>query len=116
MKRLPVPSSAVAIDDVIHTVRGERIILDADLARIYGVATKVLNQAVRRNRERFPADFLIELTNAEASQLQRARKESDTILRSQIVTLRHGHHLKHLPFAFTEHGALMARQCLEQPR
>src|SRR4051812_30634187 len=54
--------SGPAIDDVIHTLRGERVILDADLARIYGVATKVFNQAVKRNREKFPPDFILQLT------------------------------------------------------
>src|SRR6478609_3748834 len=106
---------AVSIDGVIHTIRGERVILDADLARIYGVKTKVLNQAVRRNREKFPSDFLRELTNAEAVNIQRTRKPGDTILRSQIVTLKRGQHLKHLPFAFTEHGALMAANILNSP-
>ena len=112
----PKHLTAVSIDGVIHTVRGERVILDADLAKIYGVETRVLNQAVRRNRDKFPPDFLLELTNAEASNLQHARKQGDTILRSQIVILRHGHHLKHQPFAFTEHGALMAANILNSPQ
>lgn len=116
MKRLPVSQSAVSVDGVIHTVRGERVILDADLAKIYGVPTKALNQAVRRNRDKFPSDFLIELTKAEAVNLQRARKESDTISRSQFVTLKHGHNIKHRPFAFTEHGALMAATILNSPQ
>lgn len=63
MKRLPVLQSDAPIDGVIHIVRGERVILDADLAKIYGVPTKALNQAVRRNRDKFPPDFLIELTS-----------------------------------------------------
>ncbi len=109
-------SPAVSIDGVIHTIRSERVILDADLAKIYGVKTKALNQAVRRNREKFPPDFLIELTNAEAVNLQKARKEHDTISRSQIVTLKHGHNVKHRPFAFTEHGALMAANILNSPQ
>lgn len=78
--------------------------------------TKALNQAVRRNREKFPPDFLLELTNMEAANLQRARKQEDTILRSQIVALRHGRHIKHQPFAFTEHGALMAANILSSPQ
>ena len=109
-------AAAVSIDGVIHTVRSERVILDADLAKLYGVETRVLNQAVRRNREKFPPDFLLELTNAESAILQRTRKQEDTILRSQTVTLRHGRHLKYQPFAFTEHGALMAANILNSPQ
>jgi len=110
----PAPLSAV--EGVIHTIRGERVILDADLAKLYGVPTKVLNQAVRRNRQKFPPDFLLELTNAEASNLQRSRLQQDTISRSQIVTLKHGKNVKHLPFAFTEHGAIMAANILNSPQ
>lgn len=109
----PMKSTPVAtIEAVIYSLRGERVILDADLARIYGVATKVLNQAVKRNREKFPPDFLFELTRKEAIDLQQSRKQEDIILRSQIVTLRHGRHVKHLPYAFTEHGAIMAANIL----
>ena len=99
---------AVSIDGVIHTIRGERVILDADLAQIYGVKTKVFNQAVRRNREKFPPDFLLELTPAEAEALRRSR--------SQIVTLKRGQNIKFSPFAFTEHGALMAANILNSPQ
>jgi len=88
---------------VIRTIRGQRVILDADLARIYGVPTKALNQAVKRNFKRFPKDFLFQLTN----------EESDSI-RSQIVTLKsgRGQHRKFLPYAFTENGAIMAANVL----
>jgi hypothetical protein len=104
------------MDGVIHTIRDERVILDADLASIYGVQTKVLNQAVRRNREKFPPDFVFQLTRAEAIDLQHARNQGDAILRSQIVTLKHGRHVKHLPFAFTEHGAIAAAFMLNSPQ
>jgi hypothetical protein len=110
----PAPLSAV--EGVIQTVRGERVILDADLAKLYGVTTKALNQAVRRNRDKFPPDFMFELTRKEALDLQKARYQEDVILRSQIVTLRHGRHIKHLPFAFTEHGAIMAANILNSPQ
>ena len=70
------------------------MILDADLATLYGVRTKVLNQAVKRNRDKFPEDFLFQLDWEEVAQLTR--------LRSQIVTLKPGKHLKYRPFAFTE--------------
>ena len=117
MSRTRKPSTPLTtIERIIHTVRGERVILDADLAKLYGVPTKALNQAVRRNRDKFPPDFLLELTNAEAVNLQRARLQEDTILRSQIVTLKHGRHVKHLPFAFTEHGAIMAANILNSPQ
>jgi len=112
-----LPSAPLdSLEPIIHTIRGERVILDADLARLYGVETRVLKQAVRRNREKFPPDFMFELTRAEASQLQRTLNPEDVILRSQIVTLKHGRHVKHLPFAFTEHGALMAANLLNSPQ
>lgn len=105
-----------AVEGAIHTIRGERVILDADLAKLYGVETRVLNQAVRRNRDKFPPDFLLELTNAEAVNLQNIRKQGDTRLRSQIVILKRGQHLKYQPFAFTEHGAIMAANILNSPQ
>ena len=83
----------------IRVIRGQRVLLDADLAMLYGVSTKVLNQAVRRNRDRFPNDFLVRLTNQDIARL-----------RSQIVTLKvgRGTHRKYPMLAFTEHGAIMA--------
>ena len=83
-------------------------ILDNDLASLYKVPTKALNQAVRRNREKFPEDLLFQLTWEEAALLPS--------LRSQFVTLKRGRHLKYRPFAFTEHGALMAATVLSSPR
>ncbi len=87
------------IEPLIREIRGERVMLDSDLARVYGVPTKRLNEQVRRNAERFPPDFLFRLT----------ANESDS-LRSQIATLKsgRGQHRKFLPYAFTEHGAIMA--------
>jgi ORF6N domain-containing protein len=97
------------LDDLpqIITVRGQRVMLDETLAELYGVTTKAFNQAVRRNRNRFPPDFLLEVDTEEWE-----------ILRSQIVTLRfgHGRHRKYLPLAFTEHGAIMAASVLNSPR
>lgn len=110
------PATPPAIDSVIHTIRGERVILDADLAKIYGVATKVFNQAVKRNREKFPADFMFELTLTEAVNLQRAASQRDSHSRSQIVTLKRGGNVKHAPYAFTEHGAIMAANLLNSPQ
>lgn len=98
---------AVSIDGVIHTIRGERVILDADLAAIYGVTTKALNQAVKRNREKFPPDFIMEVT----------RPEYVAMNRSQIVTGSQKHRdLRSKPYAFTEHGALMAANILNSPQ
>jgi hypothetical protein len=104
-----------AIESVIHTLRGERVILDADLARIYGVTTKVFNQAVKRNHEKFPSDFMFILTRQEVVNLQKTNLEQDAILRSQIVTASK-RNLQHLPFAFTEHGAIMAANILNSPQ
>ena len=98
---------AVPIETAIQTLRGERMILDADLARIYGVATRALNQAVRRNKEKFPADFMFRLNRAEARELNR----------SQVVMGSQKHRdPRFLPYTFTEHGAIMAANVLNSPR
>jgi len=83
----------------IHEVRGQKVILDFDLALLYKVETRVLNQAVKRNLQRFPLDFMFQLTENEYESL-----------RSQIVILKEngrGRHKKYLPFAFTEQGIAM---------
>lgn len=83
----------------INEVRGQKVILDFDLSELYDVQTKVLNQAVKRNLQRFPEDFMFQLTENEYESL-----------RSQIVTLKEngrGKHKKYLPFAFTEQGIAM---------
>jgi hypothetical protein len=92
------------VEQAILRIRDEKVILDADLAKLYGVSTKRLNEQVKRNRERFPEDFMFQLTMEEARSTQR--------LRSQIATLKRGQHLKYRPLAFTEHGALMAANVL----
>jgi hypothetical protein len=92
------------IESVILTIRGHKVLLDADLSEIYGVPTKVFNQAVKRNAERFPEDFCFQLTLEEAEAARRSR--------SQIVTLKRGQNIKYLPHAFTEHGAIMAATIL----
>lgn len=81
------------IDYSIYIIRGQRVILDEDLAKTYGVETRVLNQAIRRNIERFPKDFMFKLTIVEFSNLM-----------SQIVTSNRGGRRK-MPFVFTEHGS-----------
>lgn len=97
----------VPVESVIVMARGHRIILAADLARIYGVETRVLNQAVKRNLEKFPGDFMFRLTRDEAATLSRSR--------SQSVILKRGQNIKFLPYAFTEHGAIMAANVLNSP-
>lgn len=84
--------------------------LDVDLAEMYGVLTKALKQAVRRNIERFPEDFMFELTKEEAETL--LRLQIPTPSRSQFATLKRGQNIKFLPFAFTEHGVLMLSSVL----
>jgi hypothetical protein len=94
------------IETLILSLRGQKVILDADLAELYGVATKVFNQAVKRNAERFPEDFCLLLTLEEAAEVRRSR--------SQFVTMKRGQNVKYRPHAFTEHGAIMA-DGFEQP-
>lgn len=99
---------SLAVARVIVTVRGQRVILSSDLARIYGVEPKVLNQAVKRNAERFPPDFAFRLSRDEVAGIRR--------LRSQSVTLKRGAHVKYPPLAFTEHGAIMVATVLNSRR
>jgi phage regulator Rha-like protein len=107
MSKKAETATAANVASQIHVVRGQRVLLDSDLAALYGVTTKAFNQAVRRNVERFPADFLLQLTESETDSL-----------RSQIVTLKtgRGQHRKYMPMAFTEHGAIMAAMILNSPR
>ena len=92
------------IATLIYFIRGHRVMLDSDLAVLYNVETKRLKESVRRNIERFPSDFMFELT-----------QEEYKFLRSQIATLKRGKHSKYLPFAFTEHGAVMLASVLRSP-
>src|SRR5437870_8496858 len=95
------------IDSMIRSIRGVRVMLDNDLAKIYGVPTFRFNEAVKRNKERFPPDFMFQLT-----------AEENASLRSQFAILEtgRGRHRKYRPYAFTEHGALMAANILNSPR
>jgi len=115
-----MPYTSIAIPDelleqTILLIRGHKVILDRDLARLYGVSTKALNQAVKRNVDRFPDDFMFQLTMDEASAELVPMTER---LRSQIVTLKkpRGKHLKYRPYAFTEHGILMLSSVLKSER
>ena len=89
-----------SIQNRIYAIRGERVILDRDLAALYEIETKVLNQAVKRNIKRFPPDFMFQLTSEEFEQIN-VQHESEDFLRSQFVTLKtgRGRHTKFLPYA-----------------
>lgn len=94
-----------AIINKIYNIRGQKVMLDSDLAELYGIETKRLKEQVRRNIERFPSHFMFELN-----------KDEYENLRSQIATLKQGEHSKYLPFAFTEHGVLMLSNVLKSGR
>lgn len=115
------------IEPLILNIRDQRVILAGDLAMVYGVETRVLNQALRRNLDRFPDDFMFQLTPAEFADMkargvvssdgQTALRSQSVILksrtsRSHSVTLKRGQHIKYPPYAFTEHGAIMAATVL----
>jgi hypothetical protein len=102
----PRNSLAVArpVESLIHVVRGEKVMLDIDLAALYGVTTKAFNQAVKRNGARFPEDFMFRLSDREAA-----------ILRSQIVTASK-RNIRYQPLAFTEHGIAMLSAVLRSVR
>lgn len=99
--------SEETISDKIYFIRNQKVMLDRDLASLYGIETRVLKQAVKRNISRFPEDFMFELTDVE--------NES---LRSQFVTLKkgRGQHQKYLPSVFTEHGVLMLSSVLNSDK
>jgi len=109
---------ADGVRDRIFTIRGEKVILDADLAAIYGVATKVLNQAVKRNADKFPADFVFQLTAQELRDMwSQSVTTSAMANRSQSVTASQRYRSpKYRPFTFTEHGAIMVATVLNSPR
>ena len=95
------------VEPSILTLRGRKILLDRDLAVIYGTTVGALNQAVKRNKGRFPIDFMFRLSWDETRLV--------SALRSQNVILKRGGHLKFRPNAFTEHGAVMLAAIFEQP-
>ena len=126
--------SPSAIAPKVHWIRHEKVILDFDLAALYGVEARALNQAVKRNLARFPDDFMFQLTPAEADEVRRLVSQSVTpapggpsnssqtvtssALRSQTVTLKlgRGQHRKYLPYAFTEQGVAMLSSVLRSTR
>ena len=98
----------ILVQNLIHEIRGKRVMLDFDLARLYHIETKALKQAVRRNLERFPEDFMFTLSQDEFNSLKIS-------IRSQIVTLENGRgkYPKYAPFAFTEQGVAMLSSVLK---
>jgi hypothetical protein len=105
-KNALVPSTVPRIENRIFLVRGQKVLLDDDLAALYAVKVRALNQAVKRNKRRFPADFVFRLTAKE-----------NRNLKSQIVTTSGSHGGRRtVPYAFTEHGAFMAASVLNSPR
>lgn len=118
---------AATIEAKIMLLRGQKVMLDSDLARLYGVPTKALNRAVKRNRERFPEDFMFRLTAAEAKALRfqietldsktDGRSEGASALRCQNGTSNVGRGgRRYLPHAFTEQGVAMLSSVLRSPR
>lgn len=97
-------ASVAAVENHIQTLRGQRVLQDADLAGLYGVDTKVLNQAVKRNKDRFPLDFMFQLTTDEKAEVV---TNCDHLAKLKFS--------KSLPFAFTEHGAIQAANVLSSP-
>ena len=103
-------STSIAIPDErimrkIYFIRNQKVMLDSDLAELYGTETKVLKQAVNRNIERFPERYMFELTKEEAE-----------ASRSQNATLKRGGNIKYLPYAFTEHGVMMLSNMLKSKK
>lgn len=106
-----IPFDPSAAARLIRSARGHRVMLDADLAALYGVPTKVLVQAVKRNLERFPAHYMFRLTLEEA----RATRSQSVTLNAESGS-RRGSNIKYLPYVFTEHGALQLSNVLRSKR
>jgi hypothetical protein len=116
MSKEVIPIERIA--GAIHFLRGQRVMLDFDLAALYGVATKALNQAVKRNATRFPDDFMFQLSKDEVERISQIVTTSPGARRSrsQIVTLKRGHNIKYRPYAFTEQGVAMLSSVLRSGR
>lgn len=113
-------NNAECLAQLVFLVRGEKVMFDVDLARLYGVSTKALNQAVSRNKERFPVDFAFRLSSSEWKNLRYQLGTTYPIapgnLRSQIVTSSLHGGRRHLPYAFTEQGVAMLSSVLRSRR
>jgi hypothetical protein len=101
--RVPIPVEH--IEHNIYLIRGQKVMLDSDLAELYGIETKQLKRAVKRNIDRFPSDFMFVFADSEYNSLRR-----------QIGTLNRGAHSKYPPFAFTEQGVAMLSSVLNSKR
>ena len=116
MSRLiPKPENLAPL---VLAIRGEKVLLDADIAGLYGVETKVLNQAVKRNIDRFPADFMFQLTTGEWERMRSQTVTSSSMaspMRSQVVTASR-RKISAVPYAFTEQGIAMLSSVLRSPR
>lgn len=115
---------STSVDSLILNIRNQKVILDADLAELYGVKTIHLNQAVKRNKDRFPEDFVFQLSREELqglksqivmSNAEKIEHQYDGALKSQFATAKSRGGRRTLPYAFTEHGALMAANILNSP-
>ncbi len=116
MVKLPPKPENLA--PLVLAIRGEKVLLDADLAELYGVGTKVLNQAVKRNLDRFPADFMFQLTGEEWERMRSQTVTSSSNaspMRSQVVTASR-RKISAVPYAFTEQGIAMLSSALRSPR
>jgi hypothetical protein len=116
MSKSIIPIERIA--QSIYSLRRQKVMLDRDLSILYGVKTRVLNQAVKRNAARFPSDFMFALTSEEIARISQivisptGRRRS----RSQIVTLKRGQNIKYRPYAFTEQGVAMLSSVLNSER
>ncbi|HCP08409.1 MAG TPA: DNA-binding protein [Candidatus Moranbacteria bacterium] len=118
-KLITIPQET--IQQKIYYIRGEKVMFDKNLAELYGVETKVLNQAVKRSKKRFPSDFMFQLNNKEAEIFLRfqngtSNRNEHKRSRSQIVTLKRGQNIKYLPRVFTEQGVAMLSSVLNSER
>jgi ORF6N domain len=120
MKRASALAAQATIESLIRVIRGEKVILDTDLAQIYGIPTFRLNEAVKRNKNRFPPDFMFQLSQAEFEALksQSAMSETKEAANSSQIAMSSRKHrgTSYRPYAFTEHGAIMAANVLNSPR
>jgi len=110
-------SNAIAVEIIatrISELRGKKVMLDRDLAKLYGVKVKRLNEQVKRNRKRFPDDFMFQVTREEIDSL---RSQNVTLSsRSQFATLKQGKNIKYLPYVFTEQGVAMLSSVLNSEK
>ena len=104
------------IESLILPIRGQKVILDIDLAKLYGVSTKRLNEQVKRNADRFPEDFVFKLSPQEDDLRSQFATSNGRTDREQHAIRRKRGGRRYLPYAFTEHGAIMAANVLNSPR